>query len=236
VLALNAATFAISALLLTRLRGVAVAADDPQAGAAAPARGGLRAVIADPLVRTLVATSGAIMLAGGMMNVAELVLAQRELGAGGTGFAILVAAFGCGTITGSVLAAGGDGQDAQRRRYLAGLALMALGMAGSAVAPALGIALLTFALTGLGNALFLVSNRVMLQRLIPDRVRGRAFGVLDAIDSWGFAGAVLLGGALASSAGGRATFAVAAAGALAVLFAAARALRTPSFELSPVPA
>jgi predicted MFS family arabinose efflux permease len=76
----------------------------------------------------------------------------------------------------------------------------------------------------------------MLQRLIPDHVRGRAFGVLDAIDSWGFAGAVLLGGALASSAGGRATFAVAAAGALAVLLAAARALRMPSLELSPVPA
>jgi MFS family permease len=236
VLALNAATFAISALLLTRLRGVAVTAEEPQAAAAAPAHSGLRALIADPLVRTLVATSGAIMLAGGMMNVAELVLAQRELGAGGTGFAILVAAFGCGTITGSVLAAGGGGQDSQRRRYLGGLALMALGMAGSAAAPTLAVALLTFALTGVGGALFLVSSRVMLQRLIPDHVRGRAFGVLDAIDSWGFAGAVLAGGALASTAGGRATFAVAAAGALAVLLAAARALRTPSFELAPVPA
>jgi MFS family permease len=236
VLAVNAATFGISALLLTRLRGHAAR---PAAAAvvdgAAPARDGLAAIVADPVVRTLMATSGAIVLAGGMMNVAELVLAQRDLSAGGTGFALLVGAYGCGTVTGSLLAAAGEGASALRRRYLAGLALVSLGLAGSALAPVLGAAMLTFAVTGVGNALFLVSDRVLLQRLVPNRLHGRAFGLLDAIDSWGFAGAVLAGGALASSAGARSTFAVAAAGALAVSLAAARALRTPAFNFAPVP-
>ena len=43
------------------------------------------------VVRALVLTSGAVMLVAGATNVAELVLASDELGAGGTGFALLVA-------------------------------------------------------------------------------------------------------------------------------------------------
>ena len=79
-------------------------------------------------------------------------------------------------------------------------------------------------LTGAGNGLFVVSDRILLQRLVAERFHGRAFGLLDAFDAWGFAGALLAGGALASVAGGRATFAVAGAGALAVLLVATFAL------------
>ena len=85
VLALNAATFAASALLLAPLRRL----DSRRAPAPfeRPARAslraetaeGLRVILAEPVARTLVATSGAVMLTTGMMNVAELVLAQREL-------------------------------------------------------------------------------------------------------------------------------------------------------------
>ena len=42
------------------------------------------------------------MLVAGATNVAELVLARDELGAGGTGFALLVTAFGCGMLAGSL--------------------------------------------------------------------------------------------------------------------------------------
>ena len=57
------------------------------------------------------------------MNIAELVLAQRDLEAGATGFALLVSAYGLGLIGGS-LYAGRDGGDV-RRRYFAGLAALA---------------------------------------------------------------------------------------------------------------
>jgi hypothetical protein len=97
--------------------------------------------------------------------------------------------------------------------------------------------MLTFAITGAGNALFLISDRVLLQRLVPDRLHGRAFGLLDAIEAWGFGGAVVGGGLLASTAGGRVTFAVAGGALLLVLLAATRALSTtrlaPAFELAP---
>ena len=229
VLAVNAGTFAASALLLAPLRRRGTARPpDPEAPATtlrAEAAEGLRVVLADPVTRTLVATSGGVMLTTGMMNVAELVLAQRELSAGGTGYALLVCAYGFGLVAGSLRGAGETGLEGVKRRYLAGLALMCAGMLGSALAGTVTAAMVTFAITGAGNGLFVVSDRVLIQRLVPARLHGRAFGLLDALDSWGFAGAVLAGGALAGAAGGRVTFAVAGMGATIVGLAAVGALR-----------
>jgi hypothetical protein len=88
------------------------------------------------------------------------------------------------------------------------------------VAPALGFALVSFAVAGAGNGLFVVANRTLLQRAVPERAHGRAFGVLDAIDSWGFGAAILLGGVMAAGLGGRLTFALAGAATLFILLAA----------------
>jgi MFS family permease len=237
VIALNAVTFAASALLLSRLAGhlrpigTGAAPGEPVPATVA---GGVAAIFREPVTRTLMLTSGAMILAAGMMNIAELVLAERELGAGRTGFALLVSAYGFGLVGGSLIGARDAGWDGLRRRYLSGLGLMSLGLAGSAVAPVLGLALLTFAVTGAGNGLFLVSDRVMLQRLVPRRLHGRAFGLLDSIDSWGFGAALLVSGLLATTAGGRAVFATAAAGSLLVTLAAAHALRTRAPRTLPV--
>jgi MFS family permease len=232
---LNAATFAVSALLLTRLRGLARPAAAPASDETllAGTRAGIRTVLAEPITRTLMCTSGAVVLLAGMMNVAELVLAQRELGAGHSGFAILVAAYGCGMVGGSLLGASDTDEAGLRRRYLLGLSLLGCGLVGSALAPALGAAMATFALSGLGNGLFVVSDRVLLQRIVPERLHGRAFGLLDAVDSWGFGGAVLLGGGIASALGGRVVFAVAGTGALLVCLAAAHVLRQTRPVLRP---
>ena len=222
VLALNAVTFAASAVLLTRLRGHLRPAAAPEAGEAqAPTN--MLGVLRDPLVRSLVLTSGAVMLVAGATNVAELVLAQDQLGGGRTGFALLVSAFGCGMLAGSLLPP--RGEDALRRRYLIAIALLGFGLLATAAAPVLPLAMLAFAVAGIGNGLFLVTVRVLMQKLIPEPAHGRAFGLLDAIDSWGFGAAIIGGGALAASAGGRVTFAIAGTLALVVLVAATRAVR-----------
>ena len=54
---------------------------------------------------------------------------------------------------------------------------MVAGLMGSAVAPALGFAMVSFAITGAGDGLFILSDRVLLQRMVPERLHGRAFGV-----------------------------------------------------------
>jgi MFS family permease len=233
LLAINAATFIVSALLLTRLGSVKQRVEPTGETLLSDTRAGIRAVIDDRITRTLMCTSGAVVMVAGTMNVAELVLAQRELGAGSSGFALLVCAYGCGLVSGSLLGASDTDEDGLRRRYLLGLMLLGCGLAGSALAPALGIAMATFALSGLGNGLFVVSDRVLLQRIVPERLHGRTFGLLDAVDSWGFGGALLVGGALASAYGGRTTFALAGAGTLVVWLLAARVLRRTRPVLRP---
>ena len=107
-------------------------------------------------------------------------------------------------------------------RYLLAIALLGTGLLATAASPALPLAMLAFSVAGVGNGLFLVTVRVLMQKLIPEAAHGRAFGLLDAIDSWGFGAAIVGGGALAASIGGRATFAIAGALALLVLFFAYR--------------
>jgi MFS family permease len=219
VLVLNALTFAASFALLTRLRGH-IRAAQPDAEGDAPAGGGILRL---PGARRLILTSGAVIFTCGTTNVAELVLAKRDLHAGGTGFGLLVSAYACGMLAGSLL--GSRGEAAVTRRYLGAIAALALGLLGSAAAPALPFALASFALAGAGNGLFIVAGRLLLTRTVPDRLHGRAFGVLDAVDSWGFGAAVLLGGALVAAGGGRVTFALAGAATLLVGALAALAAR-----------
>jgi MFS family permease len=226
VIGLNAGTFALTALLLAGLRGHVRPAAAPATAEAAAT--GVRGILRDPLVRTLLRTSGSVVLFAGAMNVGELVLAQRDLGAGGTGYALLVGAYGIGLFFGSLLAArAGD----PRTRYFTGLALIAAGMLASALAPVTAIALLTFGLTGLGNGLYMVSSRLMLQRAIPEHLHGRGFGLADSIDAWGFGAAAILGGAVATAGGGRVTFALAGAGVLVAGLVAARALQPPGLPV-----
>ena len=233
LLGLNAATFVVSALLLAHLGGTPRPSQASDDTLLADTRAGIRAVMGDAMTRTLMCTSGAVVLVAGTMNVAELVLAQRELGAGSSGFALLVCAYGCGLVCGSLFGASDTDEEGLRRRYLLGLGLLGAGLVGSALAPVLALAMATFALSGLGNGLFVVSDRVLLQRIVPERLHGRAFGLLDAVDSWGFGGALLLGGALASVYGGRTTFALAGIGTLLVWLAAARVLRRTRPVLRP---
>jgi MFS family permease len=162
------------------------------------------------------------MFTSGATNVAELVLAKSDLHAGGTGFGVLVSAYSCGMLVGSLL---GNHAGVWRTPYLCSIAALGLGLLGSAAAPALPFALVSFALAGAGNGLFVVAGRVLLQRGVPEPLHGRAFGILDAVDSWGFGAAVLLGGTLAGAVGGRLTFALAGAATLFVLLAAAGAAR-----------
>jgi MFS family permease len=83
-----------------------------------------------------------------------------------------------------------------RRNYLLGLAGTAAGMVVTALAPDLYFALFTFCCMGAANGLFGASSRMLMHRSIPEAVHGRAFGLVDSLDAWGFGLAVIAGGAL----------------------------------------
>jgi MFS family permease len=206
----NGVTFAISALLVGRLRfGDAPprASDATRWGVGqallAETREGLRAVAGMPAVAIVLGVTGAGMLSGGVFNVAELPFATDVLGSSGSGYSALVALYGLGFAAGSLQGSRGGGAPILKRRYLQGLVLTGVGGVAIGLSPGLLTAGAGFALAGFGNGLFVVHQRLLFQSQVPQPLQGRVFGLADALTSWGFAVAFVSAGALIELAGVR---------------------------------
>ena len=129
LLGCTALLFAGSALLFSRVRLVAAPErDETDASLVDGAREGLRFVGRDRVLRVLVAGTGVIVLAAGMMNVAEVVLAERDLRVGGAGFAAMVAVFGVGAVLGSLASARSETLAQLKLGYVGGLGVLAAGL------------------------------------------------------------------------------------------------------------
>ncbi|MEA2423466.1 MAG: hypothetical protein QOF55_2565, partial [Thermoleophilaceae bacterium] len=201
---INAATFAISAVVLSTLSfgEVAGRVTVERPSFVSEVREGLRVATRGPLVRAVVITSSGVILFASMLNVAELPLAHT-LGVGASGFALLLTAQGIGVVAGSLSGARGGGLGDYRARYVAGAAAVALGLIAMNVLPWYAAVLVAFVVFGIGNGLLVVHERLMFQLAIPQRLMGRAFALLDALGAWGFVTAYLVAGATVSALGPR---------------------------------
>lgn len=229
ILAGNAATFAVSALVLGRMRfGAAPELEDPQQarpGLLREARDGLRALRGMTGIRAVIAGSGALLLFAGLFNVAELPFATDELDVGDAGFAVLATVYGFGFVLGSLSGSRGGDPPTLKRRFLGGVAVVGAGFIACGIAPNLASALPAFALAGVGNGLILVYERLLIQTTVDDTLMARVFGVKDGLTAWAFAAAFLAAGGLIEALGVRAVLVMAGAGALLVWVLTALALR-----------
>ena len=228
----NGLTFAVSAVLLAGLRFGAAPARDVGDGQEAlktslltEARDGLRAAADIAGVRTVLAASGAALFFAGILNVGELPFAIEDLDSSEAGYAMLAAILGLGFIGGSVAGSKGGELPELKRRYLLGLLLLGVGLLASGLAPTFPVALATFALFGFGNGLLLVYERLLIQRVVPDRFAGRVFGVKDALTAWAFAAAFLCAGVIIALVGARTLLLIAGAGSMVVWALSTLALR-----------
>jgi MFS family permease len=242
LLALDAATFFVSAVVLSRLAldreetvagthatsdnvnlaiaaGELVTAHDGDAAVGHGVRAGLRAARAVGGLGAVVGAGAAATLAFSLMNVAEPLLATDELHAGGAGFALLVCAYGIGSTIGALRGR------ADARFLLASLAAGGLSLCASAIAVTLWVAAATFLATGLFAGAVMSSDHQLVTRMAPAAIRGRVFGLKDSLDSLAFCTAFAGGGVLATVGGSRSVFAVSGAGALIVATLAAFVLR-----------
>jgi len=229
ILFANAATFALSALVLTQLRfGAAPTVVDessPRPGLLREARDGLAALAGMSAVRTVILASGAMLLAAGLFNVAELPFAKEELDAGAAGFGALTAIYGLGFVGGSLSGSRGGEPVILKRRFLGGLALVGAGFVACGFAPVLVAAMPAFAIAGIGNGVLLVYERLLIQTTVDDAVMARVFGVRDGLSAWAFTVAFLTAGALIEVFGVRAVLVIAGGGALLVWAVSRFALR-----------
>jgi MFS family permease len=239
VLLANGITFAISALLLCTLAlpHVVSEAGERKPSLIASALDGARALRRNRAAWTVVLSSTCFVCFFGAMNVAEVLLVNSTLHGGKAGYAVVTTAMSVGIFFGSLLAARGEDPALGRRLYLGGIALCAVGMAACAVAPVLAVAVAAFAVIGLGNGMALVSEGVLIQQVIPDEIKGRAFGLKGAMISGAFLVAYFGGGLLVAGIGARGTFGLIAVGSLLVCLVARVVLASERHTtLTPVPA
>jgi hypothetical protein len=226
-LALNGASFLVAAavMLTVPIDAPARAAPDseqPPAGV----RAGLATAFRAPGIAALIACSAASVVAGGLLNVSEPILATRVLHGSGSDYALLVACYGLGMVSASALVVrrGDPTAGVLRGRYLAALSLTAGGMAASAAVASVELAMIAFAATGFANALLLVSETQLIQLRVPSGVQGRLFGGKDTAEGAAFLAGLLAAAPLVAGAGVRAALALGAAICLASALAAALAL------------
>jgi MFS family permease len=122
-----------------------------------------------------------------------VVMALELLDLGSSGVGTLNAAIGVGGLAGSLVAAALVGRGRLAGDFAIGLIAWGLPIALIALYVNTGFAVAMLAIVGVGNVLVDVAGFTLLQRVAPDDVLGRVFGVLESV----FALALGVGGALA---------------------------------------
>ena len=162
---------------------------------------GVRAVVHDKHARLIYGLFGMQTVVRGALSVLIVVASIELLDMGEAGVGWLNSAFGVGGIAGAIVSLMLVGRKKMAVPY--GLALVMWGapIAILAAMPHPLAALVLLGLPGLGNAVLDVSGFSMLQRLIPSKVMGRAFGALEAMVFAGVGIGSILGSLLVGSLG-----------------------------------
>lgn len=166
---------------------------------------------------TVLVVWGSAGVATAFVNVAEVVLAKKDLEAGNAGLGFLVSATGVGLLIGSFFAATALARLGIGRVYGIALLIMGIGFGLASRSPTIAVAAVLAGFGTIGNGAAIVYNQVLVQRGAPDAMRGRALAVLmssyyailglsmaggglivdayGARTAWGLAGCIYLGAA-----------------------------------------
>ena len=149
-------------------------------GLAAQLGAGLRFLRADADAGLLVLVIGAMVVFANMAVVAEVAFAESVLGAGPTGYSVLVAAWTAAMLAGTL----GGGRLPEHRlavTTLAGTVVMGAGIALAGTAAHLWQAAAAYAFGGLADGIEVVAIRSFLNHRAPEQVAGRVFAVYSGV-------------------------------------------------------
>jgi len=200
---LNAASFGFSALMLSRLpaRHHPEVAEErgPLGGFWAEARAGLAFAGRDAFVGPLLLIQGLAALATGGTSALLVVLASRHLHLPPAAFSWLLLAIGAGALVGPFLLPRRFGPDP--RLVFWPYVWRGLGDVLLAVLTPFPVALFLLFTYGLGTSTGAVTYSTVVQRRIPDALRGRVFATLDAVWAAGEIASIGLAGIIVDRAG-----------------------------------
>jgi MFS family permease len=210
----NAASFAVSALLLTTIpaRRLEAPVQRPESqGYFGEVKAGFTLVLRSRPLLAVFISWNLVMLANAGVNVAEVVLAKVSFAAGSFGFGLLFAGAGVGLVVGSLYAASWLERRSVSFVYSAGLALMGFGSLAAALSPDVWVGTISMALGGSGNGAAMVCNSLLVQRGAPDHLRGRAFTTIMSANFALLGAGMALAGPITDAVGARWVFGGAAA-------------------------
>ncbi len=182
-------------------------------------RAGIAYIREKVVLRRLLIAQGAAFVFFAAVIPVEVVYVKETLGAGDSGYGLMLASWGVGMVLGSILFA------AVRRLPLAYLLLFSTlavgaGYLGLAAAPTLAVACVASVVGGAGNGVQWVSAISAVQELTAQGMQARVLAVLESIGAAmpgiGFA----VGGLVATVASPRVTFLVAGIGVIAIVLLA----------------
>jgi predicted MFS family arabinose efflux permease len=185
-----------------------------------------------PDLRLLTGVLSGQALTAGCINVLIVVtaLALLELGEGGVG--LLDAAVGLGALVGAVVIVPLVHRTRLTVPLLAGALLWGLPLVAIAAWPNVGVAIAALALVGIGNTLVDVAGFTLLQRIAPDDVLARVFGVVETVFYLAIGIGSLLAPLLVETAGAR--WALVAVGLFLPVVVVARARRIVGIDADAV--
>ena len=212
--AVNALTFVVSAALVLASRiPAAEAADDgePDVGAWAGVRLGVRTILGDRVLSALVLSTLAVTFVYGFELVYLVLVARDRLGMGPSGVGYLDAAVGVGGLAGAVLAPRAT-RTRRPRLVIATVVVLALApLAALAVLRSPALALLVLTVEGVANLVLDVVVTTIMQRVVPGARLARVEGILSSLATAGMLLGSLIAPVLLGLVGLRASLVIAAA-------------------------
>jgi predicted MFS family arabinose efflux permease len=202
----NAASFAVSALALARLR----LPGHPVPVSPGSWRGrvgeGVRLLVGSRLLRLLALVQLLAALSAGATSALLVVLAGRRLGVGPGGFGLLLGAIGIGAATGPLLLARLTSNP--RRPGLVFGPLLLRGVVDLVLATmrSLPVALGALVCYGVGTSTGMVTYNALLQAEVAPEARGRVFAGFDLLWQAGRLASLALGGVAADVMGVQAVY------------------------------
>jgi MFS family permease len=219
-LLLNAISFyAIACILLTAGR-LPQPEPEPEDRLIERVRAGLGYIRRNAFLRRLlVAQSAAIVFFSAVIPI-EVIYAKETLGAGDTGYGVMLGSWGAGMVVGSIVFATLRRAPLPLLFFFSSVAI-GTGYLGMAGAQTLAVACAASVVGGAGNGVQWVAVVSAVQELTAANMQARVMGTLESASSAAPGLGYVLGGAIASAWSPRATFLFAGVGVMAIVAASA---------------
>ena len=163
--------------------------------------GGFDVLREERRVLVLVTILTAAMVVFGALDLLFVAVAIDLLGLEESWAGYLNAAFGLGGVVGALVTVALVGRRRMTPALAGGSATYGLPISAIAVAPSPVTAVGLLAAAGIGFSIVSVAGRTLLQRIAPEAVLGRVFGVLEGLTMFALASGAVLAGTLIAAVG-----------------------------------